>query len=309
MKKIAAIILNMFFCAGSLCYAMPFTDVDINTDEGAAINKLWESGCINGYSENTFAPLNKITRAEFVKIVNRVFSYDTEGVNSFSDVSEADWFYRDICIAVQSGYINGMGDGRFCPNDDITREQALVIVNNILQMELFPMEINISDPVSSWAEDSVKKAIVNGLIALEEGNRLRATEPIKRGEAALILSKCVIEKPDKIEPIDLDSLADDELEKRMTNIINILTEKSLPLCYLQAQTDVINSIISGMKSYLEDRSFDYKKSRSDTFKIYASMEDRSDRLALQDMISSNLYLDDLLILYDFFFPEDDMNIN
>ena len=287
---------------------MPFSDVDINTEEGQAIEKLWSLGYINGYSEDTFAPLNTITRAEFVKIVNRVFSYTAPGSNSFTDVSESDWYYNDICIAAQAGYINGMGDGRFCPEDNITREQALVIVDNILNMELLPIEVNISDPVSEWAQESVKKAVSNGLIQLEEGNVLRATEALKRGEAALILSKCVIDKPETIEPVDLDSIADDVLEEKMTNIINVLTEKTLPQCYMQKQTDVVNSIINSMKAYLADRNFDYKQAQKDTFEIYASIEDRSDRLALQNMITSNLYLDDLLILYDFFFPEDDINI-
>lgn len=308
MKKILALILVFVFCFSIATSAMPFNDVDVNTYEGAAINKLYKLGYINGYNENTFAPLNKITRAEFVKIVNRVFSYELAGENPFSDVKESDWFYNEICIAAQIGYINGMGDGRFCPEDNITREQALVIINNILNMEFLPFEVYISDPVSDWAEDSVKKAVSNGLIFLEDGNRLRATEPIKRGESALILSKCAIDKPEKIEPIDLDSLADDILEEKMTNIINILTEKTLPLCYLQEQTDVVNAIIESMRAYLKDRSFDYKQAQKDTFEIYASMENRPDRLALQNMISSNLYLDDLLILYAFFFPEGELNI-
>ena len=309
MKKIIALILVFAFCISTVCYAMPFLDVDINTEEGEAVNKLWSLGYINGYDENTFAPQNKITRAEFVKIVNRVFSYTVSGENPFTDVKESDWYYNDICIAAQAGYINGMGDGRFCPEDNITREQALVIVNNILKMELLPFEIYISDRVSDWALDSVKKAVSNGLIALEEGSRLRATEDIKRGESALILSKCVVDKPDAIEPVDLESIADDVLAEKMTHIISTLKEKSLPLCYLQAQTDVINAIITSMESYLKDRSFDYKTAQKDTFKIYASMENRDDRLALQNMISSNLYLEDLLILYDFFFPEVDLNVN
>lgn len=307
MKKFLACILISSLLLGCICFAMPFADVDVNSQEGKAINKLWTLGYINGYDEYTFAPYKTITRAEFVKIVNRVFSYDVPGENSFNDVKEDDWFFNEICIAAQAGYINGMGDGRFCPQDNITREQALTIVDNILKMEPLPIEVQIFDKVSSWAEETVKKCVAYGLMSLEDGKRLRATEYIKRGETALLLSKCVVDKPE-LEPIDLESMADDVLEEKMTNIINVLTEKTLPLCYLEAQTDVVNAIIDSMREYLNDRTFDYKKAQKDTFKIYASMENRPDRLALQDMISSNLYLDDLMILYEFFFPEDDMNI-
>ncbi len=307
MKKVLALILVLAVFLMTPCFAMPFSDVEKSGEVGEAVEKLWSLGYINGYGDNTFAPENKITRAEFVKIVNRVFSYDTVGENIFTDVSENDWFYNEICIAASVGYIHGMGDGTFCPEDNITREQALVIVNNILMMEMLPFDVYISDAVSDWAVDSVKKAVSNGLIALEDGNTLRATEDIKRGETAVLLSKCVVDKP-VIEPIDLDSLADDVLAEKMNNIISILKEKSLPLCYLDAQREVINSIISSMQSYLNDRSFDYKTARQDTFNIYASMKDRSDRLKLQNMITSNIYIDDLFILYDFFFPDDEMKI-
>ena len=309
MKKVVALILSFVLSFGMIAYSMQFNDVDINTEEGQAIIKLYEKGYINGYDENTFAPENKITRAEFVKIVNRVFSYYTMTENVFTDVFKGEWYYNDICIARNAGYINGMGDGRFCPNDNITREQAITIVDNILKMEMLPIEVYISDEVSDWARISVEKAVLNGLIELEEGDKLRATEPIKRGETALMLSKCIIEKPEKIEPIDLETIADDVLVERMNRIIKNLEEKTLPLCYLQEQKDVVNSLIDSMQSYLKDRNFDYKKAKEDTFEIYKSMKNRPDRLELQNMITGNILIDDLLILYGFFFPEDDLNVN
>lgn len=302
MKKLISVILVfcVFFNLNTM--AMPFSDVPSGTEEWEAIEKLWFYGYINGYNENTFAPQNNLTRAEFVKIINNIFSYTEKAENPFTDISENDWFYEEILKAVQMGYINGMGDGRFCPNDKVTREQVCVILNNILNMEMLPVTVEISDSVSDWAEDSVKKVISSGLASLDENGAFRATVPITRGEASVILAKCVIDKPETIEPIDLSSLAEEVLVKRMTSVISTLRGTVIPLCYLDAQRDVIQSIIVSMETYLEDRSFDYKKASEDTFRIYATMEDRKDRVALQNMITENLKLDDLLILYDFFFP-------
>lgn len=306
MKKFISILVIILYLISVSAYALPFKDVSPDSEEWDAINKLWEYGYVNGYTKDTFGPERHLTRAEFVKITNKVFFYTEAGENKFSDVKEDDWFYNEVCIAASEGYINGMGDGRFCPEDKVTREQVCVIVNNILNMELLPIAIpEITDEVSSWAEDSVKKALSSGLITLENGGKFRGTEPITRGEACVILSKCAINKPETPEPIDLNELSDEVLNKRMTEIINILKEKVLPLCYLDAQKGVIEGIISGMNSYLEDRNFDYNTAREETFKIYASMENRDDRVALQNMISSNIYLEDLVIVYDFFFPEED----
>lgn len=66
-----------------------------------------KKGFINGYEDGTFKPDNSMTRAEFVKIVNKVFGFTEKGTESFSDVNKEDWYYSDICIAVKVGYING----------------------------------------------------------------------------------------------------------------------------------------------------------------------------------------------------------
>jgi len=304
MKKLLLIFLSLTIFLNFSCYAMPFRDVRYGTEEYSAIEKLWSYGYVNGYNENSFAPKNNLTRAEFVKIINNVFSYEHEAANPFIDINPDDWYYREILKAVQADYISGMGDGRFCPEEKITREQVCVIINNILNMEMIPVSVYINDAVSDWAEDSVKKAVSNGLVSLEDGGIFRALEPITRGEAAIMLAKCVIDKPDVIEPINLEDLTEEVLVKRMSAIIDSLKNIVLPLCYLEEQTKVVEAIIFSMGEYLKDRNYDYKKAKDDTFVIYASMEIRDDRLALQNMITENLNLEDLVILYDFFFPAD-----
>ena len=39
---------------------------------------------------------------------------------TFSDVSEENWYYEDIMSAINKGYINGLEDGTFRPNDKVT---------------------------------------------------------------------------------------------------------------------------------------------------------------------------------------------
>ncbi len=281
---------------------MPFTDVEGDTEEAYAIEKLWKAGYVNGYDETTFAPNNHLTRAEFVKIVNNVFSYTQPAENPFNDIFEGDWYYDEVLKAVQADNIKGMGDGRFCPNDEVTREQVCVIINNILKMEPVPIPVAINDEVSDWAIDSVRIVISNGLAELEEGDVFRATMPITRGEASVILAKCVVDKSDMAIGFDLDSLAEEVLVEKMNKIIRDLNDKVIPLCYLEPQKKVVEAIADSMGEYLKDRSFDYKKAKDDTFEIYKTMKVREDRIALQNMIVENLSIDDLMILYEFFFP-------
>lgn len=302
MKRTIFITLILLVLFSVNTFSMPFLDVKEGTEEAYAIEKLWKAGYINGYDKVTFAPNNHLTRAEFVKIVNNVFSYTQPAENPFNDIFEGEWYYNEVLKAVQADYIKGMGDGRFCPNEKVTREQVCVIINNILKMEPVPISVTINDAVSDWAVESVKTVISNGLAELEEGDVFRATMPITRGEASVILAKCVVDKSDIAISFDLDSLADDVLVEKMNKIIKDLNDKVIPLCYLEPQKKVIEAIASSMGEYLKDRSFDYKKAKDDTFEIYKTMKVREDRIALQNMIVENISLDALTILYEFFFP-------
>lgn len=304
MKKIISSVISILLLFSSV-FAMPFVDVDKNSEVGKAVEKLWEKGYVNGYDGVNFAPQNNLTRAEFVKMVNKVFFYDKTGSNPFIDVKAEDWFYNDVTIAYQAGYISGMGNGIFCPGENVTREQMCVILDNILKLAELPYSGTVTDEISDWARASVYKALSLGYISAEDGGKLRATQAATRGEAALMLSKCVIDEPDisQIQPIDLSTIADDVLQERMTEIINTLNEKVLPLCYLDEQRGVVNSIAKSMGEYLKDRSYDYKAAEKETYEIYASMENRNDRLALQAMITENISINDLVIVFDFFFPE------
>ena len=88
-----------------------FTDVNENHQAWADILKMTEAGILDGYEDGTFRPDATITRAQFIKIVNKTLGY-TEKVDavSFVDVKADDWYYNDLLIAVKAGYISGYDD-------------------------------------------------------------------------------------------------------------------------------------------------------------------------------------------------------
>jgi hypothetical protein len=95
-----------------------------------------EKGYISGYSDGTFRPENTVTRAEFVKIVNCFFDYyGSDSDVTFTDVGPNDWFEPYVKEAVARGYIKGYSDGTFRPYDFITRQDAIVILARILNID------------------------------------------------------------------------------------------------------------------------------------------------------------------------------
>ena len=50
---------------------------------------------------------DKITRAEFAKVINRNFGFSIMDYINFPDVSEDAWYYNEMLIAKKAGYLTG----------------------------------------------------------------------------------------------------------------------------------------------------------------------------------------------------------
>ena len=170
---------------------------DPNTD---FINHWAKSYIIDGMNKgwvdttNVFKPENFITRAEFIKIVNRAFNITQVGEESFSDVNPGDWFYDEVRIATNAGYINGRGNGIFAPYDPITRQEAAKIIGyitnkidyNFTYLSAFDDGYSVLDWAKPYVEGILKAGYMNGYA---EDNTFKPSDNIKRSEAVTILSR------------------------------------------------------------------------------------------------------------------------
>ncbi|WP_270506128.1 S-layer homology domain-containing protein, partial [Paraclostridium sordellii] len=92
------------------------TTLSIHADNKVKdIDGHWAKNQIS-YEDNTFRPDKQITRAEFVKLVNKYFGFNDKGVSNFKDINKNNWYYNDVCIAIKAGYINGYEDNTFRPD-------------------------------------------------------------------------------------------------------------------------------------------------------------------------------------------------
>lgn len=110
-----------------------FSDVNLSSWYGVAVNTLAKAKVLTGYTDGTFAPNKAISRAEFVTVMTRCF-HMPEGTATFSDVSENYWAYDAISAAATAGWVNGVGNtGQFQPNRGIQRCEAVKVVNTALK--------------------------------------------------------------------------------------------------------------------------------------------------------------------------------
>ncbi|MDO4269930.1 MAG: S-layer homology domain-containing protein [Eubacteriales bacterium] len=108
-----------------------FKDVPEHIWYERAVNTLASLGIVNGVGNDKFEPERAITRAEFSAIAVRFAKSLAESDMKFSDVPESFWAYDYINTAAAFGWVDGIGNNRFAPNDKISRAQVAAIVNRM----------------------------------------------------------------------------------------------------------------------------------------------------------------------------------
>ena len=88
---------------------------------------------------------------------------------TFTDVAEDSPTAEAITWAQQNGYVNGYGDGRFGPEDDMTMEQALVMIYRFFGSPAADLTVLDglagSGQISPWARDAVAWTLANGFLS------------------------------------------------------------------------------------------------------------------------------------------------
>ncbi len=106
---------------------------DVATDHWAraAIGKAIQGGLLSSYPDGTFQPEKAITRAEMAAIISRWLYLSGSGSHQFTDISG----YREeqaIAQVKEAGIFSGYPDGTYRPEQGLTRTEAVVVINRIL---------------------------------------------------------------------------------------------------------------------------------------------------------------------------------
>lgn len=159
----------------------------------ASVRALVKLGAINGYPDNMFRPNANMTRAEFVTAVVKAFKLDAQAGVSFDD-TDSHWAKKAIATAVEAGIVDGYSDGRFGPDDLITREQmALVVVRAVKLTEESDSGVSFTDSadISVWARAALATAAARGWINGYADGSVKPGAHATRAEAAAVLRRAL----------------------------------------------------------------------------------------------------------------------
>lgn len=113
-------------------YPIPFDDVSRNAWYAEYVGMLTQVGVISGYPDGSFRPENPVTRAEFATVASRFIASKKTVFGGFTDIASEYWAKESIQAAYAEGWLKGYPDGSFRPERELTRAEAVTIINRML---------------------------------------------------------------------------------------------------------------------------------------------------------------------------------
>ncbi|MFC5467393.1 S-layer homology domain-containing protein [Cohnella suwonensis] len=161
-EEIAA-ILSRVLSKKETVAALAFKDVDAKRWSSEAIAKATKMGLLLGYEDGSFRPKMTITRAEMAAIVARIIEVkDGEKGQGFADVKAGHWAENAIKSVQAAELMRGYEDGAFRPNAELTRAEAVTLINRLLgRGPVTGIDAKWSDVTAKhWAFGDVQEASI-----------------------------------------------------------------------------------------------------------------------------------------------------
>lgn len=176
-----------------------FTDVSRSDWYYQFVDYVTSKGYFNGTSETTFAPAENMTRAMFVTVL---FRFDgakgDRSQSAFTDVAPGEWYTDAINWAAANRIVDGVGDGKFAPNDPITRAQMCTMIERYLALYKKAWKVTLPETgsvsvmvdenaIPAYALAAVKQCQRHGLVNGFEDGTFRPNELSTRAQVAAVI--------------------------------------------------------------------------------------------------------------------------
>ena len=183
--------------AESYCVSQQFRDVDRGQWYHDGVDYAVSHGLFKGVALDRFDPEGTMTRAMLVTVLYRLDGAPAIAPDTgFSDVPENEWYAQAIAWGKLRGIVDGVGGGKFAPEDKVTREQAATILYRYARYKGSDTSAaaDISTfrdaaSVSAYAEEPMAWSVAEGLVGGIEGNRLDPQGSATRAQLAVILMR------------------------------------------------------------------------------------------------------------------------
>ena len=176
-----------------------FTDVSRSDWYYQFVDYVTSKGYFNGVADKTFAPADNMTRAMFVTVLFRFHGAKGDSSQSaFVDVAPGEWYTAAINWAAANRIVDGVGNGKFAPNDPITRAQMCAMIERYLDLYRKAWKVTLPESgslsvmvdesaIPAWALAAVKQCQRHGLVNGFEDGTFRPNDLSTRAQVAAVI--------------------------------------------------------------------------------------------------------------------------
>lgn len=178
---------------------LPFIDVPAGAWYEDGVRYVYQNGLMAGTSATTFGPDVTTTRGMIATILWRLEgSPQVDYAMAFDDVAANSWYAEAIRWAASEGIVSGYGDGKFGPDDIITREQMAAMLYRYAQYKGYDVSMgedtNILsytdfEDLSEYAIPAMQWAVGAGIISGTSESTLGPRGNASRAQVAVILTR------------------------------------------------------------------------------------------------------------------------
>lgn len=158
------------------------------------INALYERKIISGRGEGVFAPDDKITREEFVKLIIELFDLKGDFGEYFTDAKRGAWYYEYVSASKFYDIVDGYPDKTFGVGKNITRQDMCKVLYSVIgQMKIkiltdgSALEFADKNEIAPYAYEAVMALRKAGIVSGDDFGRFNPAHNATRQEAAKLI--------------------------------------------------------------------------------------------------------------------------
>ena len=173
---------------GSYAWAAPYVDL------------LYEAGVITGTGGQRYRPADAVSRGDFMLMLYRAFQLTPASGAGFPDVPPGSYYAQAIQAARAAGIASGYPDGGFHPQEPVTRQDAMVLLERTMQATGWSLGaantgylsgFRDGGMVAPYAQEAMSHMIEYGIITGTPEQKLNPIQSISRAEMAVMLARAI----------------------------------------------------------------------------------------------------------------------
>lgn len=192
IKRLMSALSLTIMLSGLSAMAQPVSPID----------RVVQAGLMSRTAGGDFREGAFLSRAELATILVKAFKLNDRvspqsAAVQVQDVPSSYWAYSDIQTVLRNGVMTGYREGRFFPEQRVTRAEAFSIFAQAYGVFQFPDQTidNIlsqypdAAQVPSWARRSIATALYEGFVNVDANQNINAAQPMTRADMAYALSR------------------------------------------------------------------------------------------------------------------------